>query len=481
MRTRRLVIAMVALLLPGGTAPAPGSPLETSSGNAVFSGVTNPHPSSLFYNPAAMGLVRPGQHWFLGADLRIDSFRIARQTYDLTAQTFSPGPTVAAATFSPGGMAAFYSSVADQGVFGLAIHTPVWEEFIANRPALGYHVLGGRIWQTLLTLAGTYKASSRIHFGLGLSVGFTRFQLDLARDTALEAGSNPNRGVQSSCGPGPCGLENPAATQVYRINVGTQGLTGLFAAKNLSLSLGLAIRPVGDWWFALSYVSPPGAITDLDVQGIVGLSAAPRDGGQQVNGDAEITFQMPPSVHFGVRGPILPGYDLVGGLRWQNFSRQNLLDIRFYGTEVEQSQDVPEWYPRQRGLNDVYRLELGLEAEDEAALRLGARIHYETSATSPGYTTPLQVYGGSVGLAAGVEARITQSLVVAAGYDLSWFPAVNSNPSAFDPRDRIGCVDSGYAFDPCAAARDGRATPTAAGEYNRLQQAMTLYLRYDRL
>ena len=69
--------------------------------------------------------------------------------------------------------------------------------------------------------------------------------------------------------------------------------------------------------------------------------------------------------------------------------------------------------------------------------------------------------------------------VVQAGYDLTWFPPVDSSDSAFDPIARLDCVDSDYDFDECEAAREGRATPTAAGTYRRVRHSVTLALRYD--
>ena len=53
--------------------------------------------------------------------------------------------------------------------------------------------------------------------------------------------------------------------------------------------------------------------------------------------------------------------------------------------------------------------------------------------------------------------------------------------SAFDPRDQISCIDSGfdYTTSECAAVRHGYAIDTAAGDYRRFEHAMRIGLRYE--
>jgi hypothetical protein len=53
--------------------------------------------------------------------------------------------------------------------------------------------------------------------------------------------------------------------------------------------------------------------------------------------------------------------------------------------------------------------------------------------------------------------------------------------SAFSPAARIDCAAAQYDITTaaCAAARAGRAIPTAAGRYLRIGNALTLGLSYD--
>jgi hypothetical protein len=58
---------------------------------------------------------------------------------------------------------------------------------------------------------------------------------------------------------------------------------------------------------------------------------------------------------------------------------------------------------------------------------------------------------------------------------------VHVNKSAFDPRDELACMASGYDYSTsaCAAVRGGYAIDTAAGDYSRMQHALRLALRYE--
>ncbi|HKE19597.1 MAG TPA: hypothetical protein VKB80_32190 [Kofleriaceae bacterium] len=479
-----VLAGLVASLGPGSSASA--SPLEDpTAGGAVFSGPTQAHASSIFLNPAALGFAGPGLHLHIGGSLRLDSIQVDRSVVDPDSGRLSPGASVGTTTWSPGGTLAVYGTVLEErAVFGASLHTTTFDRFPAGHDAIGYQVLGGYQYQGLASFAGCFRLADWFMFGLGISLGYAGLHLDFARDSALEAGSDPQRGVGSDCGGKPCGFENPEAREVYRLSTSTGGVDGLFELENIALSLGLAAQPSTGWWVTLSVVSPPGAIPGqgyaLVLQGDTEYTTAPRDGGEVHRGLAEVTYRMPYSLWFGVRGPILPGYDLVTSARWQNLSQHDVYDVRMYGGDLTAA-GAPEWYPRFRGLRDVFQLSAGLEGQESGRTRFGGRVRVETGATTDRSISPLQIDGFDVGAAAGVELRLSQHVALQLGYDLSWFPQVTSRNSDFDPIARVECVDSGYDFDACGAVRDGRAVPTAAGSYGRVRNSLSLALRYDSL
>ena len=313
-----------------------------------------------------------------------------------------------------------------------------------------------------------------------MSIGYSGLRLEMARDTALEAGSGAERGVASDCGGAPCGIENPLASERYVLDVTTGGLGGLFEAYNLGATVGVAVQVKRDWWAALSYVSPPGALLDIELSGTTRMEEAPRDGGEAHRGRALITYRMPQSVWLGLRGPILPGYDLVTSARWQNLSRHQQLDIRMFGGDLADAA-VPEWYPRYRGMQDVWQISGGLEGQDVGRLRVGGRLRLESAAVPDSAVTPLQIAPLNAALGGGLELRVAQHWVLHASYDFTWFLPVDTGESAFSPLERLDCVDSGFDFDRCEAAREGRGIPTAAGHYDRLRHTFGLSVRYDSL
>ena len=471
---------MAAALVASWSAIAAASPMEDpTDGGAVFSGPTHANASSIYLAPAALAMSGRGKHFFIGGSLRLDQVSIDRNTVDLEDGSLEDGPSLSATTWSPGGTMAFWLSVLkERAVFGLSLHTPMSERFLAGGDGMQYFTLGGYQAQTVLSGAGAFKLADWFIIGLGVSLGYSRLRLEFQRDTALEAGRNAERGVLSDCDGAPCGAENPAAAETIKANVGTGGVGGLFETENIGLSVGLAVRVRPDWWTTLHLINPPGALVDLELGGTARVRAAPRDGGDVHAGRSQVTFRTANSVLFGLRGPLLPAWDLVASARWQNLSRHEFYDVRLYGGDFEEA-GVPEWYPRYRGFDDVVQVSGGVEGREIGSVRYGGRLHLETGATTAANTTPMQIEGFAAGAAGGGEVRLGDGWVVQAGYDLTWFPTVDSSDSAFDPIARLDCVDSDYDFDECEAAREGRATPTAAGTYRRVRHAITLSLRYD--
>lgn len=471
-----VVVAFVAV----AASRVSASPMEDPSlGGAVFTGPTQGHASAFFVNPAALGFTGTGWHVHLGGSARLSSVYVDRDIINADG-TQESGGSVRRHTVSPGTIfAAYLSPLPNDTVrVGLSFLTPTSERFPEGRTALGYHSEGGELVQGMVTLAGSLRVSSRVILGLGFSLGYSSLNLKFSRDSALDGGSDTVTGIGSDCGGQVCGYENPQAREFYDLNVRSQGpLGGLLALKNISASIGAAIKLPGEAWLGLGYVALPGAFGQLTLSGSAAVTHAPRDGGMTENATAEISFRMAQMLFIGYRRPLFGSFDLVTDLRLQDLSRHNQLDIRLIGSDL--TTDVPEWMPRYRGMKDVWRASVGLESSDLETFRVGARLRLETGAVDDSAVTPLQVAGGSVTLATGAEVRIADHFVFNAGYELTWFPGVDVEDSAFDPREQVACVDSGYDFDSCRAARDGRALSTAAGSYQHLQHGLVLSVRYD--
>jgi long-subunit fatty acid transport protein len=470
---RRLAATAIAI---AALAPAPGataSPLtDPFLGGVVFTGPTHAHPTAFYHNPAALGL-DPGTHLYLAGTLRLDQQGIERAPVDddgAPGGGTDPGD-VDNNLLTPGGFTGVYSDFNGGRVtLGIAVYTPYAERFMPDEQPVRYHTLGGYHYDLTVTPAVTFRVNNKLIVGFGVSViPYSELKLKFARDTALEAGS---AGLDADCGGARCGAENPAADQIYDVDVAS--------ALNIGFNMGFVITLKSGWYIGAGYVSPTSGFGKLFVEanGTVRVTGAERDGGGDYQGRARVTYKLPQTVQAGVRGPLTEDWELVATARLHHAGRHEEWDLRMYGGNLEDA-GVPEWYPRYRGLRSVVGLEAGVEAPERTNLRLGARLRFETGGIGEERLAANQIYGLNLGVATGLEARITEQLALSLGYAFVFYPGGSATPGSFDPVERVRCVDDGYPIDECQATREGRGIPTAAGDYSRLQHAFSLGMRFD--
>jgi hypothetical protein len=465
---------------------AAGSPLEdTTLGGAVFTGPMHGHATAIYENPAALGLSSRGTHIYLGGSLRVDSYDIQRQILTSDTGALEDGARVRATTVAPGTTVALYS-VGESVAIGASVTWVVLDSFIPEEAALGYHTLGGShlqyVWRNveplgidalrfrmpfpMPSLAGAYRWRD-FYFGVGVSLRASSLELSFLRDTALD---EPCGGQDQP----PCVIESPEAAERYDIDVSTGDL---FTARNLVLNGGVMWQVAPAWWVGAHYQSPPGFLSSLGLAGNARIKPAPYQDAEPeaFTAGAELIYRLPQTVSLGLRGPAFSDVDFFATGRWQNLSRQRLLDIRLLGGAT-----VPEWLTRYRGFDDTYTFTAGLEQREGARLRLGGRLQLETATTPAAAVSPSQVEGLHVTAAVGAELRLLERVVLYASYGLTYYPTVTTGEdSLFDPRAQLRCVDSGYDLETCTPSAEGRAVPTAAGTYERLRHGMRAAIRYD--
>jgi hypothetical protein len=467
--------AALLLALYWAEAPAAASPVvDPFLGGPLFTGPTHPHAAAIYYNPAALAL-DPGTHVYLCGALRYDRVSIDRASID--PATGEPGgsrelASASLTTLTPGGLVGAFSDFNGSRItLGFAVYAPFVERFADDADELRYHSAGGGSVDIFYTPSVAFRVNRRLVVGFGVSVVSSSLRLGFDRDTALEAGT---AGLERDCGGAPCGAENPLAAQRYRIAVNS--------FLNVSGNLGGTLQTKAGWVFGASVTSPPGAFGRLEVEspGDVQVTAAAVDGGGELTGRARVGYRLPWSLRAGARGPVFAGsdYELVAQLAYLTTSRQEVYDVRMFGGNLVDA-NVPERYPRHRGLEDVVVVETGIEGRDHRAVRLGARLRVETPGVPVDKTSPMTVEGWNLGATGGAELRPTRELAISIAYAASWYPDRAANPSAFDPGDRIACIDAGTPLDACRDVAAGLGIPTAAGDYRRLEHAFALGLRYD--
>jgi hypothetical protein len=406
------------------------------------------------------------------------SSSIDRQRIDLDTGALSPAGRVHDAVLGLGGEAAVVTHPSPRVALGVQFRTPPPQVFSQAHPELRYYTLGGYSRDLQATVASSARITGGLTFGFSITVDDTLLRLRFARDTALENGHGPG-GVTSDCGGSRCGVENPAADETYDIKVHQSSPF----SDGYIVNLGGMIQLARDTWLAVAYHTPPGGATSIHntLTGSADVERPARDGGQVLHGGASVYVALPASVDAELRMRLPYRLDLHVGGRWQDLSRNTGYDVRMYGSTFPGA-NVPEWIERPRGFHDTFAMWAGVEQVDAGERwRFGARVGAESSALDDDRTSPITISPRSATLDLGAQLRVSSTLIVQLSYGLQYFPSVGVGSSAFDPRDRVACVDGGFDYDTpaCAAVRQGFAITSAAGDYSRVQHALRLGIRIE--
>jgi hypothetical protein len=472
---RAACLALVCLMATRATASPRTDP---TLGRAVFTGATEDHPTSIEVNPAALGL---GLHneFYSAVLAAIDQFSIAHRGVTTT-------DNVTDATLSPGGTFAGIWHTGTDGKITLAgqLRTAPAERFLESHDALRYSILGGYQRTFAADVAASFRITNRWYFGIGLSFQTSWLRLRYARDTALEAGRDPTRGIDSDCDGAPCGIENPAASEVYDVDVST----GFFSASNvIGATLGTLVKLPRDIWLGAGYHLPPGLAVQNTLVGTMSVERAPRDGGDTITGASTVYLSQPATWDVELRTRIPFDLDLHVGYHGEHLSRMSTYDVRAFGSTFSGA-GIPEWMPRARGFHSTHAIWAGAEQIELGQIaRFGGRIGYETSTIPDERTTAWTIQPASVTLDGGVQLVLFDQgpshnrLLAQLSYGVQYFPTVHVDNSEFDPGSRLACYDSGfdYSTPACNETRKGYGIPTANGDYSRIEHAIRFGLRYE--
>lgn len=464
---------LLSWILAGAAVHADASPrTDPTAGRAVFTGATMPHATSIAIDPAALGLGATDQIYVALTGV-VDQLRIDLDDIALDG-TRTGRPRVASTELSPGAMfGIIYHLAGDQVTLGAEARLNPRESFPSDHDGLRYHTLGDGQRDWLASVGASFKLANDWFVGASLSYQNTSLRLRFARDLALE---QDRQFVIAN------GFENPELAEIYDVDVQSRG-----ALANLKVNIGVAYQIARDTWLAIGYHTPPGLSVQTELAGNVDIERALRDRGpgrpDRLRGSAVVEIQFPASVDAEFRARLPYQLDLHIGGRWEDLSRLRGYDVRTYGTTLAGNR-IPEWIERPRGLHDSFALWGGVEQVDtggEPHILVGGRIGVETEAVHASQTSPITIAPASLTLDLGAQRRIIRGVTLQVSYGVQYFPTVNVATSAFDPRDRLTCMESefDYADPACAQVRGGYAIATGAGDYQRFQHAMRFGLRYE--
>lgn len=475
--------AICFVLVCGLAATSHASPSsDPTTGRAVFTGAATPGAAAIELNPAALGLVAPDTGELYAAAIAvIDRYAVARASEDPDTGALTPGPTRKDVEVGPGAVLAFVKNFKDRATLAFQLHAVPAEVFPAGVDNWKYQTIGGGQRRYGGTLGASVRLTDELYFGISLAFESTYLRIRYARDTALAAGLDPTRGIKSDCGGGmQCGLENPNATETYDVDVNTSFSS---ASDALRPNIGVVYALSKDVFLGVAYHMPPGLAVENVLTGTMRVRQAPRDGGQLLTGRATVYLPQPSSLDVELRARLPRDLDLHVGLRWEDLSRLQAYDVRGYGPQLATA-GIPEWTERPRGYQDPLSMWAGVEQVDTKTsdtFRFGGRIGFETASVSDDRTSPLTISPFSVTADIGAQLRLSPELSIQGTYGFQYFPGVHVSKSAFEPRDELACMGSGYDYSTpeCAAVRNGYSIATAAGDYDRMQHALRLALRYE--
>lgn len=447
---------------------------DPATDGAVFAGVTGADPANATANPAALLRLVPGWHVFAISTASYDRVGVDRRTIDPATGARRAGPTITDATIGAGVTAGFTVASPRRMVALLASLRPPDETI--DDPAVADQTRGSRTRRIdWATLAGGFSITSRLYLGLSGTLAGRRQVITYARDTALAAGHDPARGVDSDCGGAPCGLENPQARELWRIDVEPASLP---TTDNLLYAVGVLARLPGGVWLGLS-VERPWQLGRFTMIGDATIVAAPRDGGATLHGQAVVYQRLPEVIRFGGRAPLARAWELTAELRMRRLARTEPVDVRVFGAELAGT-DVPEIDVRPTGVTDTVAVELGAEQPDRGQRwRGGARLGFDTGAVLDERISARAPWGRQLTAALGAQLRVDR-WTLQLGYRFDWQLPVTGGGGDYDPLAMIACTDAAFDYDlpACAAVRAGYGTSTAAGDYTRQSHTLRVALGF---
>lgn len=457
-------------------------------GGFSFSSPTSGDLGAIYWNPAALGLMR-GFQVMVSGTARSSSISVDRAPIDPATGLPGATPTGSATARDfrqpfqwppgPGSYVALgYGS--DRFTLAFATYMPYLQQIhfplspAGNEPTR-YQMMSLDLRNLALVPALAIRFGNDLRIGLAPGFLFSTGTIDFAEDTTLDAGRSP--------------VEDPMSAARVHVDSG-QGLGG--ASFSVTLGGGVYWRH-RNFEFGLSYQSRPlgSPVNGVEVAGSrSSVTLPPRLGGGPVTcsggqsarcvfGDA--SYRLPDVVIAGVTWHARPGLELTVIARWLWLHLQDRIDIRLVSPNLDAA-EVPEHIVLHRGFRDVLDLRGRVAYWWRERLRVGAELRMETSAVATEDVNAAAVDGLKVEpvLLAGV--RVGRRLWLTAGYGLTIIPAVTVSHSVFDPTAAQACFGAnGDLNNPaCQQRASGTARPSANGTYTAFWQdfGLTLNMKF---
>jgi long-subunit fatty acid transport protein len=508
--------AAIALLLLASRA-ANAAPLdEPFVGGMSFDGPTSANLGAVYWNPAALGLVR-GFQLMVAASGRLSTVEVNRAPINSGTGTPRGTTTIPGARArdltgpSPFGPHSFFALSTDFGgdrfTIAFATYMPYLQRITfplsPNRDEpTRYQALAIDLRNLLLAPALSIRFGGDFRVGFAPGFLFSTGRLAFAEDTALNGGS---AGLQGDCLGMACGAENPAAAARYDVYSGhdigdakfsvTLGAGIYYRKRSLELGVAYQSHPLGSDVSGVEVAGPRTTVTlppNDPVPGAGGnvLGCSNMQSNRCIFGD--ISYRLPDVWIAGATWRLRPGLELSAMVRWLWLSMHDRIDIRVSGPPLDNNgRNLPQHIVLWRGFKDVWDTRLRISYWWRERIRVGAMLRVETSAVDTAAVNAAAVDGLKLQPVALIEFRILRQLWLGGGYGITFMRAVDVTDSVFKPELAPRCVNP--PSDPmmpgaggsltsadCQARSLGQARPTAAGRYTAQTQdfGVTLTLKF---
>jgi long-subunit fatty acid transport protein len=477
---RATLVALAALAMAARTGRA--APLDDPFvGGLGFNGPTAANLGSVYWNPAALGLVR-GVQIMVAGTTRVSTTTVRRTGVDpATGQPDLSLPTMPTATAHdvthplqwPPGPGAFLAISTDVGgdrfTLGFATYEPYVEQNhfsvnVAGNEPTRYHRIDADLRNLALVPALSIRFGS--DFRIGLAPGF------LFSTGRLSFAEHPQTGP---------GSETPSNDARYDVDSGqsigdarfsvTLGGGIYWRRKTVEFGLAYSSRPIGTDVGGIEVAADKTQVTQPGGAGPV--TCASGQANRCVFGD--IVYQLPDVWIAGVAWHPRPGLEIAAMARWIWFHMHDRIDIRLTSPAL-QAAGLQDHITFHRGFKDVWDTRVRVAYWIRERLRVGAAMRIETSAVSPGDVNASAVDGFKIQPMVMAELRVTRGLSLTGGYGFTYMPDVIAHPSNFHPAAAAACRASGddLSLQSCMDRQQGLARPTADGTYGRTEQDFSL-------
>jgi hypothetical protein len=495
-----LPLLLLSVVLSFLARPVAASPIDDPFvGGFSFTGPTSGDLGAIYWNPAALGLLRGFQVMIAGT-ARASSVTVNRAPIDpSTGSPFGPLPTGSATASDlrqpfqwppgPGSYVALgYGS--DRFTIAFATYMPYLERISFPTSAAGdeptrYQMLSLDLRNLALVPALAIRFGGDLRIGLAPGFLFSTGSLDFAEDTALDGGS---AALKAACNGTTC-AENPATAARYHIASGqgigsakvsvTLGGGIYYRRRNLELGLSYQSRPLGSGVSGVEISGEQSSVTLPPQQGGGPVTCAGGQTARCVFGDA--TYRLPDVFIAGATWHLPPGLELSLTVRWLWLHLHDRIDVRLVSPALDAT-GLPEHIVLYRGFHDVVDTRARVAYWWHERVRIGGELRVETGAVDSSAVNAAAVDGLKLEPIALAELRLGRHFWLAAGYGLTIMPGVTVNDSAFKPTDATQCADAaGDLSNPaCQSRLAGTARPTAAGTYTAFAQdfGLTLNMKF---